>query len=195
MKDLNYIALDLELNNLNDGNVPKIIEVGVAVGSPFKLNEIKIFNWYVNPNENISPFITQLTGITDEDVIQRSTPKSQIAEELIDIINNYKCFTNPITWGQGDVDELKNEFKQDGINLPIFGRRIFDVKTIYVFDQMVKGRTVSGGLKKAMNIYGIKFEGKPHRAGIDAHNTLRLFFHLLINKRKIQDSIELLKQV
>ena len=44
MKDINYIALDLELNNLNDGNVPKIIEVGAAVGSPFNLNEIKIFN-------------------------------------------------------------------------------------------------------------------------------------------------------
>ena len=54
MKDLNYISLDLELNNLNDGNVPKIIEVGVADGSPFNLNEVKIFNWYVNPNKNIS---------------------------------------------------------------------------------------------------------------------------------------------
>ena len=195
MKDLNYISLDLELNNLNDGNVPKIIEVGVAVGSPFKLNEIKIFNWYINPNENISPFISSLTGITDEDVIQRSTPKSQIAEELIDIVNNYKCFTNPITWGQDDVNDLKAEFKQDGINLPIFGRRIFDVKTIYVFDQMVKGRTVSGGLKKAMNIYGIKFEGQPHRAGIDAYNTLRLFFHLLNNERKLQENLDFLRQL
>lgn len=34
LKDVNYFSLDLELNNKKDGTVPKIIQVGIAIGSP-----------------------------------------------------------------------------------------------------------------------------------------------------------------
>ena len=193
IKDQNYIALDLELNSKNDGSTPKIIEIGVAIGSPVRPDEIVSCNWYLDPQEPITPFITKLTGIDDETIKNYSTEHKYAAQELGELIKTYNCFTNPITWGQGDAQELKDEFKEKEIYFPFFGRRIFDVKTLYVFNQMVRGRSVSGGLRKAMNIYGLKFEGEPHRAKNDAYNTLKLFFYFLNMERQKVDLIQSLR--
>lgn len=194
IRDQNYFALDLELNNLSDGSVPRIIEVGVAIGSPRNPDSIVSVNWYLNPDGPISPFISKLTGITDEVISERSLPHKTVAKDLGALIDVYKCFPNPITWGQGDADELKAEFRERGIDFPHFGRRIFDVKTIFVFDQIVKGNSPSGGLKKAMNMYGIKFQGEPHRASVDAVNTLRLFFHLVLKSRELLEGLEKIRK-
>jgi len=189
IRDINYFALDLELNNKNDGSIPKIIQVGVCVGSPVRPKELKTHSWYLDPQEPITLFITQLTGITDEIIQEKSVSHEVVAQELGDIIKENDCFCNPITWGQGDADELKDEFRERNIVFPFFGRRIFDVKTIFVYQQMVRGKSVSGGLRNAMNSYRLNFDGTSHRADVDAKNTLRFFFHLLNTERKIQEAI------
>ena len=195
MRSTNYFALDLELNNKNDGSVPKIIQVGVAIGNPTKPDDIKTFNWYLNPEEPIVPFITKLTGITDEIVQTKSVSRQTLANEFGALIRCYDCFPNPVTWGQGDANELKEEFAQRNIDFPFFGRRIFDIKTIYVFNQMVNGKTPSGGLRKSMNSYGLKFQGTPHNAEYDALNTLRFFFKLLERQKQFEDYKNLMKSI
>lgn len=195
IKDINYFALDLELNNLNNGQVPKIIEVGAAFGSPVKPEQINSYSWYLNPQEPISPFITKLTGITDEIIKEKAVSHETVAEELGALIQTWGCFPNPVVWGQGDADELKAEFRERDIKFPFFGRRIFDVKTLCVFNQIVVGKSPGGGLRKCMNSYGVKFEGTPHRAAIDAENTLRFFFYFLNIERKRQETIQQLKEL
>lgn len=195
MRSMNYFSLDLELNNKSDGTVPKIIQVGVAVGNPSLPDEIKTFSWYLNPEEPIVPFITKLTGITDEIVQTQSVTHQTLAEEFGALLKSYDCFVNPVTWGQGDASELKNEFREKNIHFPFFGRRIFDVKTLYVFNQMVNGKTPSGGLRKSMNSYGLKFEGTPHNAEFDALNTLRFFFALLQRQKQFEDYKNLMKSM
>jgi inhibitor of KinA sporulation pathway (predicted exonuclease) len=197
IRDVNYFSIDLELNNKNDGTTPKIIQVGVCVGSPVRPKELKTYSWYINPEEPITPFITQLTGITDEIIQEKAVPHKVVAQELGDIIKENNCFTNPICWGgsgfSSDASELKDEFRQRNIDFPFFGRRIFDVKTIYVFQQMVKGKSPSGGLRKSMISYGLDFVGQSHRAEVDAENTLRFFFHFLNTERQIQEAIQVLR--
>jgi inhibitor of KinA sporulation pathway (predicted exonuclease) len=194
IRDQNYFALDLELNNKNDGTTPRIIEVGVAIGSPVRPKDIITANWYLDPQEPITPFITQLTGIDNQLLKEKAVSHEVVAQELGGLIKEYECFTNPITWGQGDAEELKAEFREKNIHFPFFGRRIFDVKTIFVYQQMVRGKAVSGGLRNAMNSYRLKFDGTPHRADVDAKNTLRFFFHLLNTERRIQEAIRELKE-
>lgn len=186
IRDVNYFALDLELNNLNNGQVPKIIQVGVAIGSPLRPDQITAKSWFLNPDEPITPFITKLTGITDEMVQTQSVDHYTLAIELGDFLRMWDVFPNPITWGQGDADELKAEFSERKVNFPFFGRRIFDVKTLYVFQQMVAGKSPSGGLRKSMIAYGLDFHGKPHNAEHDAMNTLRFFFHFLDRQRTFE---------
>jgi inhibitor of KinA sporulation pathway (predicted exonuclease) len=195
IKDIKYFSLDLELNNKQDGTTPKIIEVGVAFGSPVRPEEITRYNWYLNPEEKITDFITQLTGITDEIIQEKAVSHETVAEELGALILTWQCFANPVVWGQGDADELKNEFRERNIKFPFFGRRIFDVKTLCVFQQMVQGKSSGGGLRRCMNSYGLQFEGEPHRAAVDATNTLRFFFYLLNTERKRQETIQQLKEL
>lgn len=195
MRYQNYLALDLELNNKNDGTTPKIIQVGVSFGSPKTLSEFKTYSWYLDPKEDITPFITQLTGIDNQTIKEKAVSHELLAEELGNIINENNCFVNPVCWGGDDALELKAEFTDLGINFPFFGRRIIDVKTIYVFNQIVRGRTPSGGLRKSMNSYGMKFQGTPHRADNDALNTLHFFFFLLKRQETVEDTINLFKML
>jgi inhibitor of KinA sporulation pathway (predicted exonuclease) len=193
IRDQNFISIDLELNNKNDGTTPRIIQVGVSIGSPVRPDDIKTFSWYLDPEEEITPFITKLTGIDNQLIKEKAVPHQIVAEELGALININKCFVNPVTWGQGDADELKAEFRERNIHFPFFGRRIFDVKTLYVFNQMVQGKSPSGGLRKSMISYGIDFQGQSHRAEIDALNTLRFFFYFLEKQRKFEEYKELMR--
>lgn len=195
VRDINYFSLDLELNNKSNGEVPKIIQVGCAFGSPLRPNQIKTYSWYVNPQEPLVPFITKLTGITEEVIVNESVSLEQVAQELGQLLNQEKPFVNPITWGQGDADELKNEFRQNGIDFPFFGRRILDVKTLFVFNEQVNGRSPSGGLRSAMGKYKLPFVGTPHRADVDAYNTLRFYFFLRERQRKLEECMNLMKSV
>jgi len=194
-----YLALDLEFNNAEDGSTsnPPIIQVGVAIGTydHYTDNSIITKKWYLNPNESIYPFITKLTGITDEDILTKSVTHKVLAEELGELLKEYKPFVNPVTWGGGDSTELKQEFDDHGISFPFFGRRWIDVKTWYVLRMIAAGKRPAGGLRSAMGIYKMNFEGTPHRADDDALNTLRLFFRILDLQTQTQHVISLAKEI
>ena len=198
IRDQNYLSIDLELNSKQDGTTPRIIQVGVSVASPVTPDDIKTYSWYLDPEEPITPFIQQLTGITDEIIKEKSVDHQIVAQELGNIITENECFVNPIVWGGGeknDATELKDEFRERGINFPFFGRRVIDVKTLYVFNQMVQGKTPSGGLRKSMISYGVNFIGTSHRAEIDAENTLRFFFYFLNKQRKFEEYRMMMKEM
>jgi len=194
-----YLALDLELNNAEDGSTPNppIIQVGVAIGTwdHYLENSIITRKWYFNPKEEIFPFITRLTGITDDDVKYNSVDYHVFAEEFAEFINQYKPFVNPVTWGGGDSVELKSLMNEKGVHFPFFGHRWIDVKTWYVLRLIANGKRPTGGLKSAMATYKMQFVGTPHRADDDAHNTLRLFFNILDRQNKMQRLIDSAKEL
>ena len=194
-----YLALDLELNNAEDGSTPNppIIQVGVAVCNyaNYINNNFITRKWYFDPHEPIFPFITRLTGITDEDVVTKSVTHQQFAEEFGDMMKLYKPFVNPVTWGGGDSSELKKEMVDRNIPFPFFGHRWIDVKTWYVLRLLANGKRPAGGLSSAMNTFKMKFQGEAHRADVDALNTLRLFFCILERQEKIQTMIEQVKEL
>jgi inhibitor of KinA sporulation pathway (predicted exonuclease) len=194
-----YFALDLELNNAEDNSTPNppIIQVGIAIGSYVDYVEGTIYKqkWYIDPGEPIFPFITNLTGITDDDIKNYSISHAGVAAELSDLIQAEQPFVNPITWGGADTVELKNEFKQRDISFPYFGHRWIDVKTWYTLHFLAKGKNPSGSLRSAMGYYKLQFIGTPHRADDDAYNTLRVFFHILERQSKINDVLSLAKEL
>ena len=192
---MNYLSLDLELNTNAEGKTTKIIQVGVAIGSPEYPDDISTHSWYVNPGEPLSPFITQLTGITESMVVEGSTPLSSIAEQLLELVDKYQTFVNPVQWGCGDVAELKGEFAAGDIPFRCFGHRHIDVKTIYSYIETSRGKEAKGGLQSCMSKHKLKFEGQPHRAEVDAFNTLRFYFALLLRQRTLEEAMQSIKTI
>lgn len=194
LRNQNYLALDLEMNKNSQGEA-RIIQVGVAVGNPYQPNEIRTWSWYLDPQEPIDPYITELTGISDEIIRSQAISFEKMAEELGQVIKDNDVYINPIQWGVGDADKLKEELLQRGIEFPFFGRRYFDVKTIFVFLEMANGRALAGGLSSSMGKYKIPFQGKSHRAEVDALNTLRFLFHLLERQETLEGVIQTIKGI
>ena len=153
----------------------------------------------MDPQEPITPFIQRLTGITDEIIKEKSVSHDVVAKELGELLTVNECFVNPVVWGGGgdgnDASELKDEFRERNIDFPFFGRRVIDVKGIYVFLEQVSGRSPSGGLRKSLSRYGLQFQGTPHRADVDAYNTLRFYFDLIQRQRKLEDTVNLMKSI
>lgn len=193
---MNYISLDLELNNAQNNETPnpKIIQVGVAVGN---LNQGVLFtkSWFIDPKEPIYEFITQLTGIDDYKISLESVSLSVVAQELSDIIKSNECFVNPITWGSGDATCLIKEFKEHEIHFPHFGRRELDVKQLYVFLMQAQNKSSKGGLASAMGKFSLPFVGQAHRADVDARNTLLFYFELLNRQKKLENIIYEMKSI
>ena len=193
---MNYISLDLELNNSSDGSTPnpKIIQVGISVGN-LNAGIILTKEWLIDPGENIYPFITDLTGIKNSDIKEKSVSLEVVASELSSIINKYQCFVNPVTWGAGDVTCLIKEFKESNIHFPHFGRRELDVKQLFIFLMQAQNKPFKGGLSSAMHRFKLSFVGKPHRADIDAKNTLLLYFKILERQKQLEDFVSAIKLI
>ena len=197
-----YLALDLELNTPDraakskadfgvgeaDPIAPaKIIQVGISVGMWPSCSIIHTEARYVKIDEPIFPHITRLTGITNENIQQEGQAHLEIKNWISSIKELYKPFTNPITWGHSDLDELTTEMEANTDEpFHLMGRRPVDVKTIFTFMQIVNHKASKLGLKGALGRYGLGFKGLQHRADIDAMNTLRLFFHMLTVEAEIQ---------
>lgn len=185
-----YIALDLEMNQPSG----RIIQVGVSIGDKNQKEEEYITRqWLLSPDEPLSTFIIDLTGITEEDIQERAVPWAQMASELNALIQEQKPFVNPITWGGGDSVELLAALREKEIEFHQFGRRWVDVKTFHVMTMIATGKNPSGGLRSVMAKYGVTFKGTPHRADVDAFNTLRLFFRILSRQRTFEAMTTLAK--
>lgn len=172
---MNIMALDLEMNQPSR----KIIEVGAAVYNGRTGLFVEKLSMFINPGEKIEPFITDLTGITDQDVSNGFTI-IQGYEELRRLHKKHKCFMNPLVWGSGtrnDSQAIFEETKLAGENF--MGFRVLDVKTIFQSVQIHHGQQHGMGLKEACERLKIGFEGSNHRAVVDAMNTFRIWFHMV----------------
>ena len=93
MINQNFLALDLEMNSLEGTHEPgKIIQVGIVISNLesylSKEPYIEKF-WYVDPFEPIYPRITELTGITNDNVENESTPFETIQDEIFNLMQEY----------------------------------------------------------------------------------------------------------
>jgi inhibitor of KinA sporulation pathway (predicted exonuclease) len=178
-----FTSLDLEMNQPSG----KIIQIGAVVGNittGFILDKLSVI---VNPNEELNPFIVKLTGISQHQV--NCGEDLQIAYGKLCMMHiKHAAFHSPITWGNGDVETLKQQVAVGNNSQFLFGRRYFDSKTLfqaYCLAYNVANASSGGkmklqsGLAKSMIRVGLNFKGRKHNAADDAENTFVIFHHML----------------
>jgi hypothetical protein len=116
-----------------------------------------------------------------------------LQDEIYDLMQQYKCFANPVVWGGGDANLFKKEAKEKFGYCKLFGHREIDLKTIYSFFQLVKNEKLNSSLKSTLNSYKLNFEGTQHRAVDDARNTLSLFFAMILHAINKVDFLSIIK--
>lgn len=181
---MKILSLDLELNQPSR----TIIQIGACIFDPKTARIIAEFNRIIFTHEEINPFITELTGITQKDVAQGSDLKSAYLD-LCRFRRKYQANKQVLTWGDGDLRLLKEQvFKAHKNNEESFkwdlGFRFFDAKTIYQAYRIFKEAPTKAGLAAAMENLGMPFEGREHDALCDAKNTAKIFSQLLWNFKK-----------
>jgi inhibitor of KinA sporulation pathway (predicted exonuclease) len=171
-----FTSLDLEMAQPSR----KIIQIGACVGNIRTGQIFEKISLFVNPQEQLTPFIMDLTKIKQEDVDQGYTLE-EAYRKLQKLHENYGAFVNVITWGGGDSIELLQQLKQENPHFEgwCFGRRWIDTKTLFISWRLANGKQVQGGLAKAMTKVGLNFNGQKHRADDDAVNTFRMYVKML----------------
>jgi DNA polymerase-3 subunit epsilon/DNA polymerase-3 subunit alpha (Gram-positive type) len=177
---MNVLVLDCEYNQPSG----KTIQIGAAAFKASTGELLGTFETFVNPGEVINPEIVDLTGITDEDVI--NAPSIKEAYKMLESFKKkHKCFMNPIVWGSGSRNDSNIIWMEayptqaDRIANPNFmGHRVIDAKVLYQSLQVYRNKTIKAGLQTACEKLGITFEGRAHTALSDAINTFKVWFEL-----------------
>ncbi|MBP1969584.1 ATP-dependent DNA helicase DinG [Virgibacillus natechei] len=161
-----YVVIDLETTGNSPVKDDKIIEVGVVVIEDNKITDR--YSTLLNPNKAIPPFISNLTGIFDEDIADAPTFEEK-AEEITNIFNGGYLIAHNVPFDLGFLNQelANNEMIQltnpvlDTVEL---ARILYPKSPSFKLEQ----------LTEYLDIY----HDDPHRALSDAYVTAKLFIKL-----------------
>ncbi|RDW19625.1 ATP-dependent helicase DinG [Oceanobacillus arenosus] len=161
-----YVVIDLETTGHSPTKDDKIIDVGIVVIKNNQIIETK--TTLFNPNQSIPPFITNLTGISDDDV--KDAPFfHEKADEIISIFQDSYLIAHNVPFDLGFLNaELMNNDKQ------ILHNSVIDTVELsrILFPKAPGYKLVQ--LAEYLNIV----HDDPHRALSDAYVTAKLFLKL-----------------
>lgn len=162
-------VVDLEMNQPSD----RIIQIGAVVADLQRSTIEAKFDEFVNPGEPVSPYITDLTGITDEDLSDASS-LSDVTKDFWNFVLANNCAGRIGGWGS-DPWELSTSAGKCGVSTPdtmVF----YDIKKVFKFFRCAANLTVrtGDGLKNTVDAMGMTFVGEHHDAFYDALNTAKI---------------------
>ena len=158
------VVFDLETTGL-DLVKARIIQISYIKVNPDGKEERE--NKLINPEEPIPPFITQLTGVTDDDVKDQPTFK-EIAPKLAETFNG--CDFAGFNSNGYDIPLLAEEFLRAGVDFDFSKCRMIDAMNIF---RKMERRNLASAYKFYC---GRKMEDdfEAHRADQDTEATYRV---------------------
>ncbi|QUJ70636.1 exonuclease domain-containing protein (plasmid) [Photobacterium sp. GJ3] len=171
---MNYtriVCFDLEMccwNEDGKARTGEIIEIGVAELNLEKGTISRRAQYFVQPeSDEISPFCTELTGIKPEVVAQNGKPLASILKAMEQKFGGrHKIYA---AWGRDDAI-LRAECKAKGLEVPF--REYLNLATLFKLQPHVQNKRI--GLRAAMAMSGLEWEGRQHSGYVDAYNLARL---------------------
>lgn len=165
--DKKYAVIDLETTGHSPAKQDKIIEVGITI---IEENQItNEFSTMLHPNKSIPPFITNLTGITDDEVKDAPLFKEK-ANEIVAMLDNCYLIAHNVPF---DLGFLNEELAANGLKK--LTNPVLDTVELarIIFPQAPSFKL--GQLAEFLHIN----HHDPHRALSDAYVTAKLFLQLI----------------
>jgi ATP-dependent DNA helicase DinG len=162
-----FAVVDIETTGHSPHTGDQIIEIGIVIVENKKI--IKEYSTYIKPNKPIPPFITNLTGITDEDV--KNAPEfSDIAMEIVELCKDAYFVAHHVQFDLGFINETFIHIGLEPIN-----EKIIDTVELA---RILTPKATGFKLSQLAEYYQI-FHKHPHRALSDAFVTAELLIKLL----------------
>jgi inhibitor of KinA sporulation pathway (predicted exonuclease) len=155
------------------GEENEVIEIGVCPIDVTARRRLDRESILVRPERSrVSPFCTQLTTLTQEQVDEGISFKE--ACQLLR--RKYDC--DQRTWasyGDYDRNQFDRQCRSFGVKYP-FGPTHLNVKNLFA---LFRGLHHEVGMAEALEVLGLPLEGTHHRAGDDAWNIAAVLLALL----------------
>ncbi|MDH6589327.1 inhibitor of KinA sporulation pathway (predicted exonuclease) [Streptomyces sp. SAI-133] len=154
------------------GAVSEIIEIGLTVVDLSTAERVGRHRILVRPaRSRVSPFCTELTGLTQQEVDRGLT----FGDACRLLARDHACGTRPwASWGDYDRHQFTRQCAATGTPYP-FGRRHTNAKAVFT---EVHGLRKRPGMAQALTHAGLPLEGRHHRGEDDAWNIAALVLHL-----------------
>lgn len=162
-----YVVVDLETTGHTPTKGDRIIEIGVVVVQDGKI--IKEYSSLVNPEKEIPPFITNLTGIDHSDVID-APMFNTIAAEVVELFSDAYIVAHNVPFDLGFLNHELEAAGYSSLHQPV----IDTVELSRILLPQAPGFKL-GQLSEALSLQ----HDDPHRALSDASVTAKLLLYLL----------------
>ncbi|MFD1038662.1 ATP-dependent DNA helicase DinG [Virgibacillus byunsanensis] len=165
-----YVVIDLETTGHSPAKSDKIIEVGLVIIEDDVI--VDEFSTLLNPNQPIPPFISNLTGIHDEDVAYAPTFHEQ-ASDIAEMCKDSYLIAHNVPFDLGFINEEFAGLGMERLTNPVIDT-VELARILYPQSPSFK----LGQLTEYLDIH----HSDPHRALSDAFVTAKLFLKM---KQKI----------
>ncbi len=142
--------------------------------------EEETLSLYVRQPQKLSPYVAELTRLTDAFLRRRGIPEPEAAKRIYDFLARDGCFAGNAL--HNDLLSLRGMFARCGLPIRTLRRGVIDLTQAVRFD---RGETNESSLRHCMEYAGLSFAAdKFHDAAYDTEGAARLF------QRYLPDFIE-----
>lgn len=168
------VVVDIEHTCVEDGSIPpearETIEIGAIIIDTISLQIVDEFSRLVRPvtHPKLSQFCTELTGITQAE-LDVAAHFPEVFAHFIDWLPDNSDYVLA-TWGSYDLVQLNIDCALHVMSA-FSPSKSLNLKVAFKEARNLKKKV---GLKRALGIANLSYEGSHHRALDDAKNTARL---------------------
>jgi inhibitor of KinA sporulation pathway (predicted exonuclease) len=170
-----WLVIDLEATT-EEGGWPlaemEIIEIGASLVDA-NGHEVDHFQRFIKPLRRplLTPFCRELTHITQAN-IDTAAPMSQVWSQFERWLQAHqRQLTGWASWGNYDRRHLQQEWQAHQLESCLAQLPHINLKQAFAQARQLPRQV---GLKMALQLAGLSFQGQQHRALSDARNTARL---------------------
>ncbi|MFR0367716.1 DNA polymerase III subunit alpha [Candidatus Phytoplasma palmae] len=171
LKNHSYVVFDLETTGLSK-NIDKIIEISAVKIENGKITD-ECFNELINPKINLSQKIIELTGIQNDDLINKPTIE-EIFPKFLDFIKGYVLVAHNAFFDIGFLEEVIKKLNLNFTVTPV-------IDTLNLARKHFSSVLKFFNLQKISKFFKIKnpLESQNHRALFDSYSTGLVFLEMI----------------